>query len=247
MKVGLVSYNTVWEEIMLNAVNIKEIIEEVAPNDLDLLIFPEMSLFGFSMNTEKIDMLKLIEADKIIRDTLSLYSLDLIIGTPIIEGDNIYNGLVFYTGSDKIIHYKSRLFEYSGEHYSYCNSIDGVTLFNNFALSICFELRFPELFVRDRLRYKQIINIANWPITRINHYKLLCAARAVENQCFVYCVNRSGSDINADYGEGYAEIFDYNGKKLQSYIELNKHGKIKLFNVDQTTLTEFRSKFNFYG
>ena len=54
-----------------------------------------------------------------------------------------------------------------------------------FGLSVCYDLRFPELY---RLYTKKgidvIINIANWPVKRIEHYTSLLKARAIENQCF---------------------------------------------------------------
>src|SRR5262249_42504345 len=65
-----------------------------------------------------------------------------------------------------------------------------------FGLSICYDLRFPELF-----RTLAIQNDVNgfilstaWPFPRVEHLKLLATARAVENQSYFIAANRVGTD-----------------------------------------------------
>ena len=61
---------------------------------------------------------------------------------------------------------------------------------------ICYDLRFPEIF-RDIAREVQAVFVlANWPSTRKDHWETLLKARAIENQCFVIGVNRTGKDGN---------------------------------------------------
>jgi predicted amidohydrolase len=75
-------------------------------------------------------------------------------------------------------------------------------------LSICYDLRFPELY---RLYAKEkvdvMINIANWPVTRIEHWKTLLKARAIENQFYMIGVNRTGDDPQYNYC-GATAVFD---------------------------------------
>lgn len=63
---------------------------------------------------------------------------------------------------------------------------------NNWSVSstICFDLRFPELF-RDAVKKgAQLITVqAAWPKSRINHWKILLQARAIENQAYIAAVN----------------------------------------------------------
>ena len=40
---------------------------------------------------------------------------------------------------------------------------------------------------------------AEWPTKRIDHWQLLLQARAIENQCFIVAVNRTGSDPNNEF------------------------------------------------
>jgi len=59
-----------------------------------------------------------------------------------------------------------------------------------------------------------IINIANWPEKRIEHWNTLQRARAIENQVFVIGVNRTGSDRNGLRYLIRTQSFDPNEDKL---------------------------------
>ena len=63
-------------------------------------------------------------------------------------------------------------------------------------LSICYDLRFPEIFQALSRTDKLILNIANWPERRVLHWKTLIQARAIENQVYFLGVNRIGKDGN---------------------------------------------------
>ncbi len=58
---------------------------------------------------------------------------------------------------------------------------------------ICYDLRFPES-MRSLIYQgaKVIFVVAQWPKIRINHWKTLIQARAIENQCYVIAANRVG-------------------------------------------------------
>lgn len=60
-------------------------------------------------------------------------------------------------------------------------------------LSICYDLRFPEMYraLLD-LGSKIFLIPSAWPERRIAHWSLLTRARAVENQCFVISCNGVG-------------------------------------------------------
>jgi predicted amidohydrolase len=67
--------------------------------------------------------------------------------------------------------------------------LDGI----RFGLSICYDLRFPELFRVQALRGCQVLLLAAaWPRTRAHVWRTLCTARAMENQCFLLGANRVG-------------------------------------------------------
>lgn len=65
-------------------------------------------------------------------------------------------------------------------------------------VSTCYDLRFPELFRAQVDQGAQTLLIASgWPTPRIEHWRVLNTARAIENQAWVIACNQVGK--NADY------------------------------------------------
>ncbi len=84
----------------------------------------------------------------------------------------------------------------------------------------CYDLRFPETFRPAFRAGVQILCVpAQWPDVRIVHWRALAVARAVENQCFVVAVNRTGSVKIGRRGKelrfpGHSLIVDPHGEIL---------------------------------
>ena len=76
-------------------------------------------------------------------------------------------------------------------------------------LSICYDLRFPELFRRYAIAHdaKVILLCAEWPLARVEHWRTLLMARAIENQCFVIATNSCGETGGTVFG-GHSMIID---------------------------------------
>jgi predicted amidohydrolase len=82
------------------------------------------------------------------------------------------------------------------------------------ALAICYDLRFPELFRRYALDGAGVVLLpSEWPTPRIEHWRTLIKARAIENQCFVLACNRVGADRANTFG-GRSAAIDPWGKVL---------------------------------
>ena len=89
-------------------------------------------------------------------------------------------------------------FSYAGEDKIYTKGKERVVveyLGVRFLLQICYDLRFP-IFSRNRMDYDAILYVANWPKTRIDAWYTLLKSRAIENQSYVFGVNRIGVDGN---------------------------------------------------
>jgi predicted amidohydrolase len=60
-------------------------------------------------------------------------------------------------------------------------------------LSICFDLRFPEMYRRDaRDGVHAFLICSEWPQARADALRTLCRARAIENQAYLILCNRTG-------------------------------------------------------
>jgi len=75
-------------------------------------------------------------------------------------------------------------------------------------LSICYDLRFPEMFRPYFIAGANLILVvAEWPERRIGHWTKLLQARAIENQAFFAGVNKVGFSQGVKLG-GYSTIVD---------------------------------------
>src|SRR5207253_254740 len=65
-----------------------------------------------------------------------------------------------------------------------------------FGLSICYDLRFPEMY--RKLVTEQNVGVfivsSAWPFPRVEHFRTLALARAIENQSYMIASNRVGKD-----------------------------------------------------
>jgi len=80
------------------------------------------------------------------------------------------------------------------------------------AIALCYDLRFPELFRRYALAGARIIFLsAEWPYPRLEHWRTLLQARAIENQIFIAACNRVGESKGERFF-GHSAIYDPWGK-----------------------------------
>ena len=107
---------------------------------------------------------------------------------------------------------------------------------------ICYDLRFP-VFSRNDVNYDILIYLANWPKKRIDGWKTLLKARAIENQCYTIGVNRIGEDGNGIAFNGHSRVFDAFGKELLNANE-NKDVVLQI-EISLGDLKLKRKKLNF--
>ena len=82
------------------------------------------------------------------------------------------------------------------------------------SLAICYDLRFPELFRRYALEGAIMVIIpAEWPLQRIDHWRALLVARAIENQIYIVATNSVGKTGDTVFG-GHSMVVDPWGKIL---------------------------------
>ncbi|MBN2737920.1 MAG: hypothetical protein JXR70_13125 [Spirochaetales bacterium] len=131
------------------------------------------------------------------------------------ENDKLYSSLWFFLpekDSEPLVYKKLHLFKLDWDKN---NSLDESRYFSagsaplifehagrKFGAALCYDLRFPELFRFYSARGAEILLIpsAFTHKTGEAHWKTLCQARSIENQCFVAAVNQVGP---YDGGESY--------------------------------------------
>lgn len=106
---------------------------------------------------------------------------------------------------------------------------------------ICYDLRFPYI-VSTENHPDLLIYSAQWPETRIGHWKALLRARAIEHQCYVAGVNRFGYDHNGVFYSGDSLVYDYKGDVV---AECDSSETFRVCDLDINLLIKCRQKFPF--
>ena len=221
LKIALLQFDQVWENRLANWEKIESFLTTLKP--VDLLILPEMFDTGFSMNISM--------AEEWGNDNPSIRFLRKIstqnhaaIYTSLMvkhEGNYCNRGVFIEPNGTTKIYDKRKAFGLGGEdqHYTPGNSETIVNYLGwNLNLQICYDLRFPELIrnriINEKAAYDVLIYVANWPEKRVEHWKTLLKARAIENQCYVIGANRIGVDENKLQYNGNSLIYDALGKEI---------------------------------
>ncbi len=248
MKIGLVQNNILWENKQFNLNSSKEYFKRAKDINIDLLLFPELSFTGFTMNINGFQELDFYTINYI-SSLCKTYGINVGIGyiQEIKHSEKAQNNYVIISKSGEILCNYSKIhpFAHSGEDKFYLGgneivscTIDNITL----CPFICYDLRFPEIFQIASKSCDLITVAANWPRSRINHWVSLLKARAIENQCYVAGINRIGIGNNLVYSGNSMVV-----NPLGEIIAYGEDGMddIVVAEINRETVLAARSKFKF--
>ena len=245
MKIALIQYCPAWEDKETNKKKILSFVQDI--KGVELFIFPEMTLSGFTMKSD--EMSETINGDsfRFFSSIAKEKSTNIFAGIIERRNNRIYNTLIHIKPDGNLVklYRKVHPFSFSNENAHYNAGVKpAMTKIKKWkiGLSICYDLRFPELFRKyGKKRAHLIVNIANWPDTRIEHWRTLLKARAIENQCYVAGVNRVGDDPKLTY-TGFSSVFDPMGKEI---VAVENEEKVIVVDLDKNYVNEVREKFPF--
>jgi predicted amidohydrolase len=249
LTVALGEYDTGWHNTELSLAAATRVATHAAAFGARVVVLPEMATTGFTMETDRAVTLDSRDVS-LLRAMASRLGIWLIAGVALRETDAdgtscAHNAALAIDPMGEIvaIHRKRRMFAFAGEDASYragtentVVTIDGV----RFGLFVCYELRFAELFAEVAADVDAMIVIANWPAPRRAHWDALLRARAIENQCAVIGVNRTGIAGGLTYDGGSA-AFDAWGDR----IEPAAPGGVRIVTIDAAKVKAVRERFPF--
>lgn len=247
MKIALVSLDQQWENKAANKQKVAATLALIAARytDIDLVVYPEMTLTGFTMESERI---KEAEGSS---DTIAFfeeqakkYGVNIAFGVVLSKGEKATNNLVVVSEQGVLATYaKIHPFSYAGEdnYYQAGDELKKLTIGGTtIGLTICYDLRFPELYQGYSKDCQVLLNIANWPERRVTHWKALIKARAIENQVFVVGVNRIGKDGNGLQYVASSEIVSPYGEELKG-VSLSE--EVAVYEIDLGEVAQYRKEF----
>ena len=248
MKIATVSLNQIWEDKKTNIDLCEKFIRESSNKSADVVIFPEMTLTGFSPgNILLIENIYNSHTLEWFGKLANKYSINIIFGACLQEkGKSLpFNMLCIADKKGAVIplYAKTHLFTHANED-QYLIPGDKVVTYKIgdmvFGLAICYDLRFPELFSTMASSCDAIIIIANWPSSRADHWNILLRARAIENECIVFGVNRTGVDGNKiKYDESSLMVMP-DGSTESAYFSSTD---LSIYKINKHQVEEYRNNF----
>ncbi len=217
MRVCLAQYDIVWESKKENMSVCERFFSKAAEKSADLIVFPELSLTGFTMNTALAEN-KDGSTVRFFTECAERYGVSCVFGYAEKTDKGIFNRLAYADTFGRILSRYSKIhpFSYGGEDRFY-SAGDTVSSFickdMEIGMSICYDLRFPELYQRLSEKCGCIVVSANWPESRREHWLTLLKARAIENQCYILGCNRIGNGGEVSYS-GDSVVFVPDGSEI---------------------------------
>lgn len=241
MKVACIQLST-GENINLNYKKIIHFIEEAIKNKADFIVTPEASSI-LTDNRKKL-LLKsyTMDTDPLVKKVQQISKKNkkwILLGSIFIKDKKKLKNrsiLIDSNGSIKEYYDKINMFDVSINKYENYNESSTFTAGNKFkyaklpwgnlGMTICYDLRFPELF---RKLSKKKLNFISVPSaftysTGKKHWLALLTARAIENFCYIFAPNQYGWNTKKRRTFGHTVIISPDGKVLK--IKKNGQGVI---------------------
>ena len=250
LRVALVQADQKWEDKSANFRLYEKLLSKL--NEVDLILLPEMFNTSFSIkpkqlaeemnNSKSVEWLK----KKAKKMKAAIYT-SLIIK----ENNFFFNRGVFITPNEQIHFYDKRKCFSLAKEDLFFQTGDKETIVHYLGwkinLQICYDLRFPlnvlnSIDKKKQFKYDVLLYVANWPEKRIGHWNKLLVGRAIENQCFVLGVNRTGIDGNQINYCGNSMAIDANGEEM---FPPSSKENVFIFTLKRNNLEELRKKLPF--
>ena len=254
MKIAAAQIACALGDVDANVRKMRDFSARAKDGSAELIVFPEMADTGYSMPVIQKSARPWSEgAVPELQKIAQGLSLAIISGVSEREGGCIYNSQVFIDAKGEIVgrYRKTHLFTAAPIGEDTCFSPGGALksfAFGEFrlGLSICYDLRFPEVYRTLAVEEEATVFIISsaWPFPRVEHFRVLATARAIENQSYVIVSNRVGTDDGVTCC-GSSVIIDPYGVVLASAS--TDREELVVAEISQKAISSVRSKMAVFG
>ncbi|MGM0461891.1 MAG: nitrilase-related carbon-nitrogen hydrolase [Fibrobacterota bacterium] len=245
MNIGIVQFDSlpgVYEE---NYRRIEALVKKY--RSLDILLFPELCDIGYDMSRAQNTVYSPLPFLQSLQDILKNVECTVFLGAMEFGEPGLRYNTVYEIDKNHITprYRKIHLFASEKNIFTAGNTV-GYTKIRDTALGFhtCYDLRFPLL--TDALFKRENVDVllvpAAWPAARIDHWKTLLRARAIENQCYIAGANRCGEDAGLCLG-GNSLVFDPEGDCLN---DPSSQEEVITFTVYMDRIKNYRTSFPVY-
>ncbi len=244
LRIAWIQYDIKWHNAAQNLVYLTEKISDIQ-GQVDLIVLPEMFNTGFTIDVET--QAETIDGQTIqwMKSISSNTGIAMAGSISLTENGKYFNSFLFIHNGEIIHRYdKKHLFGYGGEceHYTHGNSNEILEWKGwKIAMLVCYDVRFP-LWCRIGAESDLMLFVASFPTTRAYAWRQLLIARAIENQCYVLGVNRTGKDGKGIHYDGNSILISPLGEKI---IQCGNAQQEHLISISRNTVKSVRRKYPF--
>lgn len=222
MNIQLYQFEVVLGDVEKNEAKIEHFFKNDLRSDTEIVVLPEMWNNGYDLEhlNEKADH-NLGNTTKFISNLARTFNVNVVAGSVSNKKDEgVYNTLIVFNNQGELIYDYDKIHlvpmldepkylapgKLLPETFELCqNKMSGI---------ICYDLRFPEPIRRLAIEGSKVIFVvAEWPESRLYHWRHLNIARAIENESYIVACNSCGNDGNTEYA-GHSMVIAPNGDVL---------------------------------
>lgn len=208
-----------------NIQKIEEYAAKAKKHSAELVIFPELSLTGYTIRDELFDLAEEIPgpSTNAIEEIAKKHEIYIVFGMPELSEKTqatIYNSAVLvgpegYIGRYRKMHLPTHSVFEEKRYFRQGYQIGAFkTALGKIGLIICYDIFFPEVCRLTRLEgAKMIVCISASPAVRKSFFETLTVARAIENAAFLAYVNLVGIEDGLQFWGG-SRLIAPNGKLI---------------------------------
>ena len=239
-------------QIEKNIEKVKTLLQEsLKKYNPDFIFLPEVWTCGWDCESfpKCAEEIKTAKSVNMLQEIAKTYSVNVIGGSFIQKKSEseLVNATPVINRLGKVVctYEKNHLFSYYG-----CNEGDYITKGTNpilveldgikIGLSICYDIRFPELYRAYRKNGADImVNLAAWGAEKKVPWDNMNTSRAVENQTYFVALTQTGVLKDGSRNLGHSMILDYKGDVLD---EINIKEGVIFAEIDLDEMYQFREK-----
>lgn len=250
LTISMAQIDIVLGEPKRNVEKVEKLAAEAAEHGTDILVLPELWSTGYDLenaprHATNTDGGVFAAVGELARQ----YKMHIVGSALSTLGEGVGNTAVMHNGrGENIAQYsKLHLFRLMDEDQYLVSGDEAVmagTLWGGMGLSICYDLRFPELFRQYALGGAKLIFVpAEWPHPRLMHWRTLLRARAIENQLFIVACNRVGT-VGETVFCGHSAVIDPWGETV---VEGGEEEALLTAEIDLGVADEVRTQIPIFA
>lgn len=249
LKTAVVQMNVAYGDPETNYKTVENKVAQAVEQRADVIVLPELWTTGYDFDYMKENPdTEATQAITFLSELARRHRVNLVAGSVAKKTEKgLFNTMLVFNRHGGLVkeYSKAHLFRLMEEekHLSQGDAGGMFKLEHGYAAGfVCYDIRFPE-WMRTHMLHPEhqpdvLYVVAEWPKPRIEQWRALLIARAIENQSYVVACNRTGDDPNNTFG-GHSIVISPLGEVI---AELEEEDTILYAEFETEEVHEVRKK-----